>query len=39
MLLVPNKQRFPNGLCPLSEYAHENGLLFIDFRIKNGTTA
>ena len=26
--LVPNPKRFPNGLAPLVEYAHQKGLLF-----------
>lgn len=26
--LVPNKERFPNGLKPLVDYAHKKGLLF-----------
>ena len=26
--LVPNQKRFPNGLAPLVEYAHQKGLLF-----------
>jgi alpha-galactosidase len=26
--LVPNRQRFPNGLAPLVDYAHHKGLLF-----------
>ena len=26
--LIPNQQRFPNGLAPLVDYAHKKGLLF-----------
>lgn len=26
--LVPNRQRYPNGLGPLVDYAHEKGMLF-----------
>jgi alpha-galactosidase len=26
--LVPNQKRFPNGLAPLVDYAHQKGLLF-----------
>ena len=26
--LVPNKSRFPNGLRPLVDYAHEHGMMF-----------